>query len=312
MNIRDIIQKKYDEINMRKTDDFAMDYADAVIFENSSTFEYDIVEESIKDTLVDMKNKAVATVKKMWQAIKNFFTKLQYNLGLLITSTSTLVKKCPHDLVALFKLYSPDMSANMCTYYYNPNAISTLIDATIRQSRDAILNWEVESFGDEAMEEIYSGRFDGTKIGNYDITDPNGDIKLENVKLAARSCIVKDPEVKVRKVSEILDWQTFGYAIHGKEDIKNMKKGIKQTDALFKDVVRQLESEKVDYDIDDSKRGKKIKKGFDLKIKCTNTVSKIITTFMKAYLVELRKLVRFARALVKKLARKVDHTLFSK
>lgn len=312
MNIRDIIQKKYDEINMRKTDDFAMDYADTVIFENSSTFEYDIVEESIKDTLVDMKNKAVETIKKMWKAIKNFFTKLQYNLGLLITSTSTLVKKCPHDLVALFKLHSPDMSANMCTYHYNPNAISALIDATIRQSRDAILNWEVESFGDEAMEEIYSGRFDGTKIGNYDITDPNGDIKLENVKLAARSCIVKDPEVKVRKVSEIMDWQTFGYAIHGKEDVKNLKKGIKQTDALFKDVVRQIESERVDYDIDDSKRGKKIKKGFDLKIKCTNTVSRIITTFMKAYLVELKKLVRFARALVKKLARKVDPTLFSK
>lgn len=312
MNIRDIIQKKYDEINMRKTDDFAMDYADTVIFENSSTFEYDIVEESIKDTLVDIKNKAVETIKKMWKAIKNFFTKLQYNLGLLITSTSTLVKKCPHDLVALFKLHSPDMSANMCTYHYNPNAISALIDATIRQSRDAILNWEVESFGDEAMEEIYSGRFDGTKIGNYDISDPNGDIKLENVKLAARSCIVKDPEVKVRKVSEIMDWQTFGYAIHGKEDVKNLKKGIKQTDALFKDVVRQIESERVDYDIDDSKRGKKIKKGFDLKIKCTNTVSRIITTFMKAYLVELKKLVRFARALVKKLARKVDPTLFSK
>lgn len=312
MNIRDIIQKKYDEINMRKTDDFAMDYADAVIFENSSTFEYDIVEESIKDTLVDMKNKAVATIKKLWQAIKNFFTKLQYNLGLLITSTSTLVKKCPHDLVALFKLHSPDMSANMCTYYYNPNAISALIETIIRQSRDSILNWDVESFGDEAMEEIFAGRFDGTKIGNYDISDPKGDIKLENVKLAARSCIVKDPEVKVRKVSEIMDWQTFGYAIHGKEDVKNLKKGIKQTDALFKDVVRQIESEKVDYDIDDSKRGKKIKKGFDLKIKCTNTVSKIITTFMKAYLVELKKLVRFARALVKKLARKVDPTLFSK
>ena len=92
MNIRDIIQKKYDEINMRKTDDFAMDYADAVIFENSSVFEYDVVEESVKDTLVNMKNKAVETIKKMWQAIKNFFKKLQYNLGLLITSTSTLVK----------------------------------------------------------------------------------------------------------------------------------------------------------------------------------------------------------------------------
>ena len=31
---------------------------------------------------------------------------------------------------------------------------------------------------------------------------------------------------------------------------------------------------------------------------------------MKAYLVELKKLVRFARALVKKLARKVDPTKF--
>ena len=142
------------------------------------------------------------------------------------------------------------------------------------------------------------------------ISDPNGDIKLENVKLAARSCIVKDPEVKIRKVSEIMDWQTFGYAIHGKEDVKNLKKGIKQTDSLFKDVVKQLESERVDYKTDDSKRGQRIKKCFDLKIKCTQTVSKVITTFMKAYLAELKKLVRFARALVKKLARKVDPTKF--
>ena len=310
MNIREIIQKKYDEINDRKNDEFGMDYADAVIFENSSVFEYDIVEESVKDTLVDIKNKAVETIKKIWQAVKNFFKKLQYNLGLLITSTDTLVKKCPHDLVALFKLHASNMSANMCTYYYNPNATFTLIETIIRQSRDSILNWDSESFGDEAMEEIFAGRFDGTKIGNYDLSDPNGDIKLENVKLAAKSCIVKDPEVKIRKVSEIMDWQTFGYAIHGKEDVKNLKKGIKQTDSLFKDVVKQLESERVDYKTDDSKRGQRIKKFFDLKIKGTQTVSKVITTFMKAYLAELKKLVRFARALVKKLARKVDPTKF--
>ena len=217
----------------------------------------------MKDTLVDIKNKAVETIKKIWQAIKNFFKKLEYNLGLLITSTDTIVKKCPHDLVALFKLHAPNMSANMCTYYYNPNATFTLIETIIRQSRDSILNWDSESFGDEAMEEIFAGRFDGVKIGNYDLSDPNGDIKLENVKLAARSCIVKDPEVKIRKVSEIMDWQTFGYAIHGKEDVKNLKKGIKQTDSLFKDVVKQLESERVDYKTDDSKRGQRIKKCFE-------------------------------------------------
>lgn len=311
MNIREIIQKKYDEINTRKNDEFAMDYADAVIFENSSVFEYDIVEESIKDTLVDIKNKAVETIKKMWRAIKNFFKKVEYNLGILITSTNTFVKNCPYDLVAVYKLHSPSISANMCTYHYDPNAFSALIEFIVRQSRNSILNWEIESFGEEAMEEIYAGRFNGTKIGNYNVTDSNGNINTENVKLAARSCIVKDPEVKVRKVSEIMDWQTFGYAIHGKDDIKNIKKGIKETDSLFKDVVKQLDSERVDYDIDDSKHGQQIKKGFDLKIKCTNTVSKIITTFMKAYLTELKKLVRFARSLVKKLVRKIDPSKFN-
>lgn len=312
MDVRRIIQNRYAEINSRK-EEYASTYMDTVIFENSFDFDFDVVEESIKDTLVDIKNKAVETIKKMWQAIKDFFKKLQYNLGLLITSTSSIIKKCPHDIVALFKLHAHTISASMCTYNYNPNLFAGLVQTLLNQSRDAILNWDVASFGEEAADEIFMNRFSGRKVEQYSLADSNGDVNLENVKALARKCIIKDPEVKVRKVSEIMDWQTFGYAIHGKEDIKNIKKGIKHTDSIFKELVQQIESEKVDYNLDDgSKQSQKLKKGFDAKIKCSNAMCKIITTFMKTFMGELKKLVRFSRALVKKLARKVDPTKFSK
>lgn len=310
MDIRKIIENKYDEINTKKNS-FSSAYIDSVIFENSYDFEYDIINESIGDTLVNIKNRVVESIKKLWKSIKDFFTKLRYNIGIMFTRTDTLIKNVSFDIIALFKIHANKMSASMCSYKYDPNKFSFFVETILNQSRDAILNWEVKSFEDEAVDEILNKRFLGRKVEQITLSDPKGNVNLENVKLLARKCIIKDPEVKVRKVSDIMDWETFGYALHGKDDIKNIKKGIKHTDSIFKELIQQIESERVDYDDDGSTESKKIKNGFDAKLKCSNAMCKIITTFMKTYLGELKKLVRFSRSLVKKLARKVDPTIFN-
>jgi len=66
MDIRRIVQDKYAMIDNKK-------YVNRVIFEELSPDDkcFDIIEESIKDSLIDFKNRAITTIKKYGKRLKN-------------------------------------------------------------------------------------------------------------------------------------------------------------------------------------------------------------------------------------------------
>lgn len=313
MNIRDIINNKRSEINNNMNGDCAIgvNYFDNIILENADIFEYDIIEESIGSRLKDIKDKAIATIKKMWKAIRNFILKITYHFGLLFTSSDQLIKAVGDDMTAVFIELGRKINVNSCVYRYDPTLFDQELQTLLHDCDEIIQSWDVKSFNKSDADFLYSA-FGVYRVNKLEVVDDRGNINIENVKTMARQLIIRDPEVRLRKLIECIDYKSFTYALKGKSDIKAVKKSIKSVDKTFKNVIKDFETQRDDYgdtDDDTDTTSSDVKKFFDGKIQCTSTMCKIITTYLKAYLNELKKLYRFIKASVKKLARKTDPTL---
>lgn len=331
MDIKKMIYEKRDRL--RACSSIGVDYIDDVIYENSNIFEFDLITEAGGSTLKDIKDKAITMLKKLWKFIRDFITKFYYNLAIICNTTQSLIKQVGVDkFLPVFGLYGREIEVNTCVYRYDPSLFTKELDALLVDCNDIIQSWNLVTFEKSDADNLY-GAFGAYRKNSLEVTDKNGNINTNNIKAMAKQLLVRDETVKSRKLVEAIDYKSYGYALTAKSDMKDVKKAIKQVNKTFKDIISDFESQRdsyvtenqiVPYDKErakaNSRPGEKswnvsnseMRGYFNGKIQCTKTMCKIITTYLKAYLSELKKLYRFVKGTVKPLLRKIDPTLIYK
>lgn len=325
MDMRKMIYEKRDRL--RACSSIGVDYIDDVIYENSNIFEFDLITEAGGSTFKDIKDKAIAMLKKLWRFIRDFLTKFYYHLTILTSSSEELIKRIGvNNLLLVFNLYGKEIEVNTCVYRYNPTLVGKELTALMVDCDKIIQSWDLITFKKSDAESLYAA-FGAYRKNSLEVTDKNGKINTENVKAMAQQLLIRDPEVKIRKLVEAIDCKSYAYALTAKSDMKEVKKSIKQVNKTFKDVISDFENQRdsfvtesnqvVPYKSDPSEKtwnisNSELRGYFNGKIQCTKTMCTIITTYLKAYLSELKKLYRFCKGSVKKLMRKIDPTLIYK
>lgn len=327
MDIRKMIYEKRDAL--KTCNSIGVEYIDDIIYENSNIFEFDLITEA--STFKDIKEKAITMLKKLWRFIRDFITKFYYNLAILTSSTEALLKQIGvNNFLAVFDQYGREIEVNTCRYRYNPSLFTRELEALLSDCNEIIQSWNIAKFEKSDADNLY-GAFGAYRKNSLEVTDKNGNINTENIKAMARQLLIRDERVKLRPLVEAIDFKSYGYLLTAKSDIKDVKKSIKQVNKTFKDIISDFESQRdtyvtenqlVLYDKEKAKGTKgddtwtvsnsEMRGYFNGKIQCTKTMCKIITTYLKAYLSELKKVYRFTKGTVKPLLRKIDPTLIYK
>lgn len=332
MDIRKMIYEKRDAL--KTCNSIGVEYIDDIIYENSNIFEFELITEADEaggSKLKDIKDKAIKMLKKLWRFIRDFITKFYYNLAILTSSAEALVKSIGiNNFLPVFGLYGKEIEVNTCQYRYNPSLFTQELDALLADCNEIIQSWNLVTFEKSDADNLY-GAFGAYRKNSLEVTDKNGNINTENIKAMAKQLLVRDDKVKLRKLVEAIDYKSYAYLLSGgKSDIKDVKKAIKQVNKTFKDIISDFESQRdtyvaenqiVLYDKRNSNKSddntwnvsnSKMREYFNGKIQCTKTMCKIIVTYLKAYMSELKKVYRFAKGTVKPLLRKIDPTLIYK
>lgn len=326
MDIRKMIYEKREAL--KTCNSIGVEYIDDIIYENSNIFEFDLITEA--STFKDIKEKAITVLKKMWRFIRDFITKFYYNLAILTSTTDGLLKQIGvNNFLAVFGEYGKEIEVNTCQYRYNPSLFTQELEALLNDCNKIIQSWNLVTFDKSDADNLY-GAFGAYRKNSLEVTDKNGNINTENIKAMARQLLIRDEKVKLRRLVEAIDYKSYTYLLTAKSDIKDVKKAIKQVNKTFKDIISDFESQRdtyvaenqiVLYDKEKAKGTKgdtwnvsnsEMRGYFNGKIQCTKTMCKIITTYLKAYLSELKKVYRFAKGTVKPLLRKIDPTLIYK
>lgn len=310
MNIRDIIQNKYFEINQNK-ETFGETYSDYVITE-VTICDYDVVEESVKETFVSLKNRAIATIKKIWKKMKEWMKKIIYNLAVFLIPTQKLVDKYKRDIVFLFCENSDVIKVNSCKYIYYPDTFERDFNSMIKGAKkiadDLLYEFDAGLFLSLFDDRLSNGKY-------YQLVDGKDTMNVleDNVRQMAVNVLVKDPEVKLRELGDVMTFESFANALESKNHLKAIKKANKDVDGIFREIIQDIEHGKEEFNKkhdpnneDEYSWIKKDRALFDKKIKWVKTLSKIMTIYVSTYVTELKKMNRFIMPLVKRLLRTVD------
>lgn len=294
MNIRDLIIEKKDEIEYGKI------YASTVVFENYIDVNFDITTEGIGEKIPNVLTRAIDCIKKLIDYMKRWFRKVFNTLESILTPTSQLIKKYKSTLIESYKEYGNTIEVNGPIYDYNPSYLSSMVELifmTYERATDEILDAFKHGFDNYNTS--------ACEIRNDDleyIVDDEANVDEDAAKKLGRDLIIDDPEVKVRKLDEAIDIESFLRAIDGyKTDLKTIKKQKKETEKSLESIIEGLKEFGISGPLIEKEVGDKAGREA---VKWVKSYSKCTTLVYSSYLVEIKQFNRFINTAVKQLLKK--------
>ena len=290
MDIRDLIIEKKDEIEYGKF------YASTIVFENYIDENFNITTEGVGERLTSMKDKAVEFIKRVWKKVREWFENLVHNFKTFISTTSIFMKKNGPQIIMLYKKNADTLTLTSKSYNkYNPGMFELKIDtfmsnvnSMISRIHDMILAGNDKKFN--------MGR--SVAFGGETVISADGKFDQELTKKAALNLIVSDPEVKERKLKDVLNLETFVNALDGKADFKDLKKFRKHIDGCFKGLASNVQhfKPKEGVQFDTAKFSQEA-------TKWATVLGKVMTTVFSVYMAEVKNMNRITKMVVKRLYR---------
>lgn len=243
-----------------------------------------------------MKDKAVEFIKRVWKRVQEWFEKLVHNFKTFIAPTSIFMKKNGAQIIMLYKKHADTLTLTSKSYNnYDPGMFAINVDMfvstvsrTISRIRDMVLTGLDKKFG--------MGR--SVIFGHEKIISSDGKFDPELAKKAAIDMIVSDPEVKERKLKDVMGLNTFVNALDGKTDFKYLKKFRKHIDGCFKGLMKNVQNYTPKEDVQFDKT-----KFVQEATKWATVLSKAMTTLFSVYMSELKNMNRITKMVVKRLYR---------
>ena len=290
MDIRDLIIEKKDEIEYGKI------YASTVVFEIYIDENFNITTEGVGERLSNMKDRAVEFIKRVWKKVREWFEKLMHNFKTFISTTSIFMKKNGAQIIMLYKKHADSLTLTSKSYNeYTPGLIDVNVDmfmrtvnSTISRIRDMVMTGRDEKYN--------MGR--SVIFASEKVISSDGTFHPELAKKAAIDLIVSDPEVKERKLKDVMNLETFVNALDGRKDFKCLKKHRKYIDGCFKGLLKNVQNYTPKEDVQFNKS-----KFVQEATKWATVLSKTMTTVFSVYMSELKTMNRITKMVVKQLYR---------
>ena len=255
------------------------------LFDCNSLEELEVVEESIKDTAIDFKNKAVKKVKDLWAKfnawIKNLFSSLKNQF----TSGEKLLAKYGKELASAYAARKDKVKLKSYIYKIPNGNPGKDLEVSIKDTFYAMT-------GKSSVEK----NRDNIKKGYADAISAEGSGRKDIRKVMASK--IRNDEKKEIYLKEI-PLETIKYFANGQKDaIKSLKEMDKAQKTFFKEQIDAIKA--VDVAKDD-KAGKAEISG---KVTIAKKGSSMLSMGIKAYISELKGAHRACTAIVRKLLNK--------
>lgn len=255
------------------------------LFDCNSLEELEVVEESIKDTAIDFKNKAVKKVKDLWAKfnawIKNLFSSLKNQF----TSGEKLLAKYGKELASAYAARKDKVKLKSYIYKIPNGCPGKDLEVSIKDTFYAMT-------GKSSVEK----NRDNIKKGYADAISAEGSGRKDIRKVMASK--IRNDEKKEIYLKEI-PLETIKYFANGQKDaIKSLKGMDKAQKTFFKEQIDAIKA--VDVAKDD-KAGKAEISG---KVTIAKKGSSMLSMGIKAYISELKGAHRACTAIVRKLLNK--------
>lgn len=255
------------------------------LFDCNSIEELEVVEESIKDTAIDYKNKAVKKVKDLWAKftawIKNLFSSLKNQF----TSGEKLLAKYGKELASAYAARKDKVKLKSYIYKIPSGDPGKDLEVSIK---DAF-------YGMSSKASVEKNR-DNVKKGYADAISAEGSGRKDIRKVMASK--LRNDEKKEIYLKQI-PLETIKYFANGQKDaIKSLKEMDKAQKTFFKEQIDAIKA--VDVAKDD-KAGKAEISG---KVTIAKKGSSMLSMGIKAYISELKGAHRACTAIVRKLLNK--------
>ena len=255
------------------------------LFDCNSLEELEVVEESIKDTAIDFKNKAVKKVKDLWAKfnawIKNLFSSLKNQF----TSGEKLLAKYGKELASAYAARKDKVKLKSYIYKIPSGNPGKDLEVSIKDTFYAMT-------GKSSVEK----NRDNIKKGYADAISAEGSGRKDIRKVMASK--IRNDEKKEIYLKEI-PLETIKYFANGQKDaIKSLKEMDKAQKTFFKEQIDAIKA--VDVAKDD-KAGKAEISG---KVTIAKKGSSMLSMGIKAYISELKGAHRACTAIVRKLLNK--------
>ena len=255
------------------------------LFDCNSLEELEVVEESIKDTAIDFKNKAVKKVKDLWAKfnawIKNLFSSLKNQF----TSGEKLLAKYGKELASAYVARKDKVKLKSYIYKIPNGNPGKDLEVSIKDTFYAMT-------GKSSVEK----NRDNIKKGYADAISAEGSGRKDIRKVMASK--IRNNEKKEIYLKEI-PLETIKYFANGQKDaIKSLKEMDKAQKTFFKEQIDAIKA--VDVAKDD-KAGKAEISG---KVTIAKKGSSMLSMGIKAYISELKGAHRACTAIVRKLLNK--------
>lgn len=255
------------------------------LFDCNSIEELEVVEESIKDTAIDFKNKAIKKVKDLWAKftawIKNLFSSLKNQF----TSGEKLLAKYGKELASAYAARKDKVKLKSYIYKIPSGDPGKDLEVSIK---DAF-------YGMSSKSSVEKNR-DNVKKGYADAISAEGSGRKDIRKVMASK--LRNDEKKEIYLKQI-PLETIKYFANGQKDaIKSLKEMDKAQKTFFKDQIDAIKA--VDVAKDD-KAGKAEISG---KVTIAKKGSSMLSMGIKAYISELKGAHRACTAIVRKLLNK--------
>ena len=255
------------------------------LFDCNSLEELEVVEESIKDTAIEFKNKAVKKVKDLWAKfnawIKNLFSSLKNQF----TSGEKLLAKYGKELASAYAARKDKVKLKSYIYKIPSGNPGKDLEVSIKDTFYAMT-------GKSSVEK----NRDNIKKGYADAISAEGSGRKDIRKVMASK--IRNDEKKEIYLKEI-PLETIKYFANGQKDaIKSLKEMDKAQKTFFKEQIDAIKA--VDVAKDD-KAGKAEISG---KVTIAKKGSSMLSMGIKAYISELKGAHRACTAIVRKLLNK--------
>lgn len=258
------------------------------LFDCDTLEDLEVVEESIKENVKEKADKAVAKVKEMWKKFKAWILNLKNVVVNMFASGAKLVEKNKQKIVAEYNRRGDKIKLKSYNYHLDVAKAKGVVNSIAGTATSMV-------GGDAKVADTAHGTVRNVAGGR---TLGEGKLGHKDVKTLAARCVRNDKKeemtVKDLNINDVMQ-----ICADKKEVIKAMNQLEKDTDKKFKECINKIKQHKPASDDKDAKKDNKDMIGANVKF--IKQVNAIVTSFIKAFINEVKAANRACAAIIRRL-----------
>ena len=259
------------------------------LFECTDIRELEIVEESIKETIKEKADKAIAVIKELWKRFKAWIKNLVQVIINMFTSGAKLVEKYRSTIAENHAKRGSQIKVKCFKYKLDETTAAATVNDILAHTKKVA----VAASGKVDMSDASKGTRQA--IGGGD-----GQLDKEFMKKRAAKCVRGEEDKKEYTLSQLNIQDIMDVCANKKSAIKSIKECEKNADKGFKEAIDAIKQYQP-ANADDKQSVSDNKDVIGSQVKYVKKMNAMVSTFVKAYVREVKAANRACAAICRKL-----------